>query len=323
MKGFWKKVLPAAVFATAFSAYGCNAGGAKTKMSNYDENGYEIGSKIYSESIASVEIGWHFGDLKIVETDGEISVTESGSLPEKNRVRSKIEDGKLIVKFWQSGLEDKLDTASDKDLVVKIPAGLDEIRVATASANVCAESFSVKTLDIATTSGSAELGKVSAESAKIGSVSGSLRAEEVFARDELEVGSTSGKIKIGKAESPEISIDSISGAVEVSSVSGCGDLGISTTSGEISAGEVRANKAKFESISGKISAELKECDSCELSTTSGGMDLTLGIGAKVSFSSKTGSFHGEGGSTRVYGDGSCQVLAGSVTGSLSVNYTGK
>lgn len=320
MKGFWKKVLPAAVFATAFSTYGCNAGGAKTKMSNYDESGFSVGNKVYEEKINSLEVDWQFGNAEVIETDGEISVTEKNDLPEKNKLRSKIENGVLKIMFWQSGLEDSLDNASDKNVVIKIPEKLNEIRIVTLSASVSAEKLSAKTLEIKTTSGAADLGKITAETVDVGSVSGGLRADEVRADRTVKFAATSAKTEVKKVEGDEVELGSVSGEISLPGTVTCKKLKAESTSGAIKIGTVRATTIELTSVSGKIKAELNECEKCVMETTSGNLELSLGLGAEVNFSSN-GKFLGEGGNNRLYGDGKCKIFAESVSGNLSVSYS--
>lgn len=216
----------------ALSLSGCTFGGMVTGEIYDNAENYSVGNFSYSaEDVQTVCVHWRTGAVELVQTDGEeLRVSESGSLQENEKLRWFLENGQLNIQFWRSGYSATVKS-SDKHLTVEIPQGI-SVSIVSASASVCAENITLNDFECVCTSGSATIGNLTCESAKLASTSGRIAADGITAVEKIKVGSVSGKIAIGQIDAPSAELNSTSGSMEIS-VANCRELDIGTVSGTV------------------------------------------------------------------------------------------
>lgn len=102
---------------------------------------YRVGNAVIDEAVDELSVSWLYGDVTVIPAEGdEITVTEEyGGDRDALRLRWRVEEGELTVKFCKSGFVGK-DDAPRKDLTVAIPAALleamDEVEITSVSGNV-------------------------------------------------------------------------------------------------------------------------------------------------------------------------------------------
>ena len=277
-----------AVFA-AFGA-GCVFGGSILGLVNendYDETGYEIGDRVLKESFDEIEIHWTIGKVTVVCAKEGFSVEEKEGLTEDEQMRSKVENGKLTVRFWKP-LYSAAKLSGDKELIVTVPENLKKISISSVSAKVVSQNLSATEIDIETVSGAVDIEKVVATSADFSSVSGGISVKNLIAEN-AGLDSTSGSLYAGGVQAKKLSLGSVSGKITA----------------ELEALE----NLEAESVSGFVNVTLSENGGVvKHSTTSGGFSTDL-------------QYKNEGGKL-VFGDGECKIFIETTSGSVRINGRG-
>lgn len=269
---------------------------------------------------------------------------EEDSNPEgKSRSRSV-----RIMLFGRTILSYRKYNSVDGDITlsVRIPEGMGEVLLRTASGDVRVSQVNVGKLEITTASGDVEIDRTAAEQADIGSASGELGIDQLkvsqagihsasgdveikkLAAGQVNVKSTSGDVSIAGGMVTELELETGSGDVELHSLqaqkiylqTGSGDIdGTAVSGGELYAGAgsgdicILGSMAEYTIETGSGDVELKagrETTSVRVETGSGDANVDMTNAENVEVSAETGS--GEG---VVYGaDGSrYQVTCGSCT----------
>ncbi len=308
----------------------------------YSEEGYEIGGVITSsEKITEAEIDWRIGDIQIKCGD-KIDGFESGEkLESDKRMRWKVNDGKLTVRFWRPSYVARIEH-SDKDLTVTLPQGIDlkvscvagtvkidddiqagninlestsgsvkcdsifstgRVSLKSTSGSVNAENITAKIIKLKSTSGSVKCGNVKAESVDARSTSGSVRLDNIAA-DEVKLDCTSGNIVCKKVEAKEILAQNTSGRITIDEVSGCTQVEIDATSGDVEIG-------------------LNECASVIIDAGSGDVTVTLRSGYTVYYHTSSGEFSTTAQFTdkdgrKVFGDGKNSLEIETSSGNIEI-----
>lgn len=250
-----------------------------------DAEKYAVGDFTYAAaSVRKVELRWTSGSVDILCSDAEtLSVTESGSLTDAQKLRWLLDGDVLRIEFCQSGYKGTFPPDA-KRLTLEIPASV-ELDAKTVSAGLHLSDAALEKAEIQTTSGIVSVGSVTAESIELESVSGAISAAALEAREEIEITTTSGAVAAESLRAPEIELDSVSGRVEAV-LSACREADVKTVSGAVR------------------------------------LTLADGLGASVRYRTTSGSFHADGysasGGEFVFGSGECAVRVKTTSGSLTV-----
>ena len=249
-----------------------------------DESSYQIGADTVDSAVDSLELHWSSGEIRITTHKGSgVILTESGYENERQQLRWRVKDGKLIVREHASGLNWSLPR---KTLEVSFPEGsYHEISLDVASAVMTLSGrLSLDKLDVDSASGSLEatgldIAKVSFDSASgdctltdctvtefdVDTASGMATLSGSFGTVELD--SVSGDLELHTAAAPrKVEVETVSGGTylylpsdaefraSLDAVSG--DLNVEDFAGSYRGGEFycggAANEYKFESVSGDV-----------------------------------------------------------------------
>lgn len=282
----------ASALSALFSAFGagCVEGGSFSGLVSggaYDETGYEIGNRVLKESFEEAEIHWTIGKVTVVCAKGGFSVEEKEGLTEDEQMRSKVENGKLTVRFWKP-LYSAAKLSGDKELIVTVPENLKKISISSVSAKVVSQNLSATEIDIETVSGAVDIENVVATSADFSSVSGGISVKNLIAEN-ADFDSTSGSLYAGGVQAKELSLGSVSGKITA----------------ELDALE----NLEAESVSGSVNVTLSGNGGVvEYSTTSGVFSTDL-------------QYKNEGGKL-VFGGGECKIFIETTSGSVKINGRG-
>ena len=91
----------------------------------YDDSGYSVGNGTVSAAVTELSVEWVAGNVTVVASEGEEILIEENYSGEKDkeRLRWKVEDGELDIKFCAPLVRDNRD-ADRKDLTVSIPSAM-------------------------------------------------------------------------------------------------------------------------------------------------------------------------------------------------------
>lgn len=219
------------------------------------EDAYHVGAEAVTEPVDELELHWSSGKIVITtHTGSDIRMTETGYRSERQQLRWRVKDGKLIIREQASGLNWSLP---GKTLELSLPEGdYDELSIDTASAAV-------------SISGALRLGKLDVDSA-----SGNLSAAQLTV-DELSFDSASGGCTLTDCTVAEFEMETASGSalltgsfdrVSMDAASGDLELHSAVTPREISVDAVSSRvrlylpadaefSAALDSVSGDLSVE--------------------------------------------------------------------
>lgn len=269
-----------------------------------DAEKYQTGNFTYrADEISAIEVHWRSGEVEIIESDSEeLHVSESGSdLPENVVMHSLLEDGVLQIRFSASGAAIQFNS-EDKHLHLEVPEGI-ELFVNTTAAPVKAEKLHQKELMIATYSGGAALGTVTAENADISSSSGNISVDSLSGLA-LKCSTSSGSVAFG-----QVSVET---------------LACSTSSGRVTADSMAAEEFSVKTSSGGVRLTLAQTATGEIHTSSAGVEVTLPEGgAEVNYTTSSGKLKCNGdyerrGELYVFGRGESQLTIQTSSGHLEL-----
>ena len=252
-----------------------------------DPNSYNVGNRTYSEKVSDIDISWASGRIDLAVWDGdEVKIEESGAGEnEDNFMRSKVEGGKLIIKFVKSG-RGLFKVYPEKTLKVYLPEdianNLNVLGIDTASGAVSALGISAKTVDIDTASGNVDLEGI------FGDIAVDAASAQVTIRgtaDDVEVSAASGDLDI-RGEFNSLELDAVSGNVIVETF------------------KTLPVKIDVEAVSGNIAMTLPDIESgfeATIDTVSGRLTSNIGAGQKL-----------------VHGDGIARYDFESVSGNVNI-----
>lgn len=239
----WSCVLVLLIAAVIFALVGGGVNISFGGLGGYrysDSSSYLIGDfsvdASMSDALEILDIDWITGSVTISEYDGdEIIVREDGfDEDEDTRLRYRIKNGKLSIRFAKSGwFSFGIGKSSlKKDLTILVPNGkqfrkldlelvsssldvngisADDFDVDTVSGVVNVQSLTADNIDIEGVSGAVILENISAAAADIEQVSG--RTEFSGTVNRIDFNTVSGKITAEFSEAPrEVNIESVSGA---------------------------------------------------------------------------------------------------------------
>lgn len=276
-----------------------------------DGDSYNVGNREYSERVTDIDVSWTSGSVSFGVWDGDtVKLEETGmGENEDNFMRSKVKDGKLIIKYVRSGLS-FFKTYPEKDLTVLLPksmaSSLGDVEIETASANVTfsglylenlydsnlKNGFVLDSFDFDGASGDLNVGGMTADEVDVDVVSGKVTLDGDFERADID--STSGDVVVW-GDPKALNIDSVSGRVEIHrfAIEGYHTTNISTVSGEVDIHANALSHLDIETVSGNIYVDMKDYGEgfvAELDSVSGIMTCNGSSGRRYTLGNGGGSF---------------------------------
>lgn len=290
------------LFSVAFTAISVTAGAETIKNKTFIDDSYK-GVKAISatQTVLPVRIYAEITDRVTVKC-----YVEKMTVNKKNfRITARMNSSTLEIRQEpREGLS--FDNVSGY-IEITVPAGVKTVSIATVSGSVSAEGFSLEKYSVNTVSGSIAAQSLSVPELAMNSTSGSIRLSDVSASD-VKLGSTSGSI----------SLDGVKGD----------KAGVSTTSGSIRLKDAYFAAVNLNSVSGSLTAYLGErIKQVNANTVSGSVNLFFESTLKnndYNLNSTSGSIRIEGlASARRQlrlgsGNGDVNVQANTVSGGISV-----
>lgn len=253
-------------------------------------------------AVEAVEINWASGDVTVAEAAGpQLTVIEKATAQAADqRMQCRIEGKTLHISFCKAGFRGSINGI--KQLTVEVPAGI--------------------ALTVNVTSGSAQVGDLTAARLALGATSGSVAAGALRV-GELEAECTAGSVQIASAHADSVLLAGTSGSLTTGPLDVKGALTAASTSGDIALEAVKAQTLQVSATSGNINLGLYQCGQAEAEATSGNITLRVldGRGAVVEFSSASGSINGKSArevSRLQIGGGACPVRVRTASGDLTV-----
>ena len=247
--------------------------------------------------VSSVDVRWTTGKVEVAAWDGDSVIVNTD------------DSSVLGVEWGQGGDTLHLSSRSSGDtLYLQIPSsGLTELQIHTSSADVdiMADSVSLDTLNVATTSGDVSTGWLHADLLKIKTVSGDIFLD-CPAADRVEISTSSGDVD-GSAAARYFLADSISGRVEMDIMGEDTEkISVATTSGSVDLFLVSWSDLSLRSSSGDIGLELPEDMGFSMTYDTVSGDARLYMACSQS------------GKVYTCGDGSCRIDVTTTSGDLRV-----
>ena len=250
-----------------------------------DPETYSVGDMEYGEIIDSIDISWINGSVNVVVWNEKyVKINETGALQgDGDKVRTKVMDGKLTVKFMESGLRIFQGTPQ-KSLTVYIPAKMAEnmelLEADLASADISVDGFYQADKYVS------DVNAFNFEEIDVDSVSGNVNIDCNSVKS-ANITNGSGSVKLnGKIES--LVLEEISGRVEING--NIGEAEINTVSGAVIFTAVNhlPDALRIESVSGNIKLDLPHIESgffAHLDSISGRIIWNGGSGREYSYGS--------------------------------------
>ena len=271
---------------------------------------YNVGDAEISANFRNLEIDWTSGKVNIAYHSGNtviISEKSTGVIGDDMRMRWRLNGDTLQIEYDQPGFHLFSIIPHKKELTVTLPQG-----------------FILEKASIHVTSADMDIPALSADSLKLESTSGDVRAA-VNARI-INGKLTSGDLELQVTNAAEeITIKSTSGDIRAM-VKRAGEFKINSTSGDIQAVVGAVGKAKIESTSGDVMMKTGGMEALEIHTTSGSVTAYLpqtpGFTANVK--STSGHFDYQlpltkQGNAYIAGDGSGKVDIRTTSGNVTIS----
>ncbi len=300
-----KKVfLCALILALTLTLCACGS----TNYSYANASRYTAGGTVIAHPVDSLEIDWIDGGVTVAyhkENTVEISETAKRNLSDAEKLHWWLDGDTLRIKYARS--DTTITGNPQKKLTVTLPESADS---------------PLKSVEIASVSGSIHCVPLYAETVKLSAVSGSINAE--CAADTLKASTVSGKIAL-TASANDVRLSATSGSMEAT-IGHAETLDISGTSGKIRVNATEIKKAEIHSVSGSVEAALQKTESLKVGTVSGSVSLSLpkDMGFTADFSTVSGSLNNAISAVRtgnrcVLGDGSAVINVSTVSGGLTLS----
>lgn len=227
-----------------------------------DAGSYLVGEfSIEPDSIKKIDLDWVAGNAHISVGDGnEIVVSEDGCEDDDDRLRYRIKNGKIDIKFRKSGIGPINNFK--KDIYISLPEGtvLEDLDIQLVSSSLDLEGdLTVNDLSVEGVSGKIEISGVNSNDIDISSVSGNISAQNITTR-ELSCESTSGDVDFSGTVD-EVDFDSVSGALRAEFSVAPKDIDIETVSGggRITMPKDRGAVVDCDGVSGKVTLWGEKC----------------------------------------------------------------
>lgn len=228
-----------------------------------NDESYVVGKGTFdADDIKEIELNWTAGKVNIEVNDGdqfELVEEYSGELSDAEKMRYRLEDGKLKVQYRAPGRFLWFNfKVQGKTLTLKVPesamAQLDQLKVDAVSANVGVQGITANTFKCETISGRIELNDITCKQMEVSSTSGELLLNGITA-DDLDTETVSGKVT-AKGSVKSFAGESVSGNLEVELSICPAIIKMNSVSGRITIRipENDGFTAKYESVSGRFSS---------------------------------------------------------------------
>ncbi len=233
-----------------------------------DPDSYGLGNAEYTENVEIVDVSWLAGNVNIVTWDGNtFKVEESGEIDnDGEKMRSRVQNGKLSVKFARSGSNMSAKNVSPKELTVYIPvsmsASVKKLAVTAASANITVDggksAFTIGEINIDSASGEVSVKCLSTSKVDIDTAGGDVYLEGSFGNVDIDAASADVEIK-GSVE--KIEVDALSGRVEIDGEIAECEVGAVSSVVKIKTYATAPSSLDVETISGDVELIIPKTDS--------------------------------------------------------------
>ena len=212
---------------------------------------YTMGGSELGDKIEALEIEWIDGSVTVeYHSESTVKFSETSKQP-------LIDDA--VMRWWLDGTTLHLKYAASN---VILPSGLNKHLTV-----YIPENFEFESVEISTVSGSISFEKMSAKTAELSAVSGSVDASG--SAGNLNMSSVSGTVN-AEFETKTATLENISGNINFSAMSDIENLKIQTVSGFIDARTKDINNGKIETTSGKLTFECEKAgEKLDISSVSG------------------------------------------------------
>lgn len=184
-----------------------------------DADSYNVGNGEITDTVTALDVDWIDGSVSIVPTDGDKIIVREDYQDDQDelRLRWKVENGKLTVKYRKSGRTTWGKENHGKALTVEVPEallkGMNEVEISIVSADLLMTDMTARETDIDMVSGdvviSGDFGELD-----IDTVSGDVKLEG--SAKSMDVDGTSATIELLLNQAPAtIDVDTVSGNVSL------------------------------------------------------------------------------------------------------------
>lgn len=284
---------------------------------------YSVGDAEISASVRNLEIDWTSGAVNIAYHSGNtvvISEKTTGVITDSMRMRWILDGDTLRIEYEQPGFHLFSFLSHEKELTVTLPQGiaLDKVNIAAASGDITIPSLRADSLKLGSTSGDIRA-SVIAQTVKGKTTSGSMELQMTEMARKISLESTSGDITLeALGAEDETEIETTSGAIRAA-VMQTGEFDADSTSGDIYALIGSAKKTKIESTSGEVIVKMASLQTLKIKTTSG--DVTAYLPAQPGFTAEIKTTGGELKSQLPLTQSGKQYIAGDGSGSVEIRTT--
>lgn len=210
-----------------------------------DASSYLVGDfSVDADEITDMDIDWVSGSITIETYDGdEITFKESSRLEEKEKMRYRIKNGKVSVKFCESGWSFgilHINKQKPKDLTIMIPRDI----------SLDSLDFSIVSSDIDST------GAYKVRDMNIDGVSGNINIADLTA-DTVDIDNVSGKINFTRLATNKFTVDSVSGNCDMTGTAN--DFNFDMVSADITLDlDIAPRSIDVDTVSGRATIKMPE-----------------------------------------------------------------
>ena len=232
-----------------------------------------VGDGETNAAIRELKINWTSGKVHIAYHSGNtilISEKITGRISDDMRMRWRVEGDTLAVEYDQPGFHLFSLLPHEKELTVTLPESLalEKASISATSADLDIPALYADSVKLKSTSGDVRA-RVTARDIKGEMTSGDMELQVMSAAEEIKLKSTSGKIILESGwDAGKTEIESTSGKIQAA-VKQTEEFKAASTSGDIHAVLGETKKAKFKSTSGNILAEIAHMEELDIRATSG------------------------------------------------------
>jgi len=227
------------------------------------DEGFTVGElRAEPLSLNTIEVEWITGDCHVLVHDSEelYVYEETTETDSDNRMRWKLEDGKLTIRFCKPRLFGKT-VAYKKTLYLYVPRslldGIESIDIEAVSSDLTVNGMRAGKVSLNTVSGDLTAEGLSCKEGKIASISGDVMLTNCRA-DALSVGNTSGTVRLTASDAiTDLSVSTVSGDQAITVPLGTRTLTLASVSGNMTAAlpDELTFALTCESVSGTVQAE--------------------------------------------------------------------
>lgn len=288
---------------------------------------YHVGDAEISADVKELKINWTSGTVRISYHSGNtilISEKTTGMISEDMRMRWLLDGDTLVIEYDKPGFHLYSLLPHDKVLTVTLPEGLtlEKAYISATSADLDVPALYADSVKLESTSGDIRAA-VNARTIEGKMTSGDMELLVMNGAEEIKLKSTSGKITLeSKGAVEKNSIETTSGGIWTA-MKQTGEFKAGSTSGAVNAVLGSAKKTEIKSTSGNVTAEFTDLEKLEIRTTSG--DVKAYLPEKPGFTAKIETTSGDftydlplakDGKAYIAGDGSAKVEIHTTSGDV-------